>query len=228
MLFAYIQSSNQLSGLLAFVQLVYGFICSAHSCQISKMTDRLVQIQYSDLPALKKLYTPDGSKSYIGYMTIDIYTQLLEKDPDEKKYVKFYCLNGDFSDGTFIVTVCILFCLTIEIPCKIFCVLFKINLFKGTKTCICGYIEWIVRQFKSLGAIARLFKWLLFCEHSWCFGSGDPGCSAESENWTSHAFDHTALSHFQRRCAQIYHRVSAIAARGGCNENDFHCVFDVS
>lgn len=69
------------------------------------MADRLVEIQYSDLPALKKLYTPDGSKSYIAYMTIDIYTRWLEQDPDESKYIKFFCLNGDFSDGTFIVTV---------------------------------------------------------------------------------------------------------------------------
>lgn len=76
------------------------------------MTDRLVEIQYSDLPTLKKLYSSDELRCHIGYMTIDTYIRLLEKFPEESKCIKFFCLNGDFSDGTFIVTVCIFFSIT--------------------------------------------------------------------------------------------------------------------
>lgn len=76
------------------------------------MTDRLVEIQYNDLAKLAQLYTPDNLKNFcVGYMTIENYTRWLEQNPDEKNYIKFYCLNGDFSDGTFIVTVSI--CLNI-------------------------------------------------------------------------------------------------------------------
>ena len=69
------------------------------------MNDHLVEIQQSDLPLLKKLYTPDRLKSYIAYMAIENYARWLEQNSEESKNIKFYCLNGDFSDGTFVVTV---------------------------------------------------------------------------------------------------------------------------
>lgn len=69
------------------------------------MTDRLVEIQRADLSALKKHYEPDGSaKSYIGYTALENYIRWLDY-PDESETIKFFCLNGDFSDGTFVVTV---------------------------------------------------------------------------------------------------------------------------
>lgn len=74
------------------------------------MTDHLVEIQYNDLWKLKKLYTPDGSKGFsIAYMTIENYTRWIVQNPEESKNIKFFCLNGDFSDGTFVVTVSNLF-----------------------------------------------------------------------------------------------------------------------
>lgn len=155
MLFAYILSSNRFSELLAFVQLVWVFICSAR-CQTSKMTDRLVEIQCSDLPALKKLYTPDGSKSYIGCMTIDNYTQVLAKNPEENKSIKFYCLNGDFSDGTFIVTVCTLLCLSIEISCKLFWFFFVLfSLKEGRRT----YTDTLNASFDNLQRLVQLLDY---------------------------------------------------------------------
>lgn len=71
------------------------------------MTDQLVEINPKDLQNLKTLYTPDGLKSYIAYMTIDNYIRWFEQNPNVK-HIKFFSLNGDFSDGTFVVTVDIL------------------------------------------------------------------------------------------------------------------------
>lgn len=68
------------------------------------MVDRLVEIERKDWPVLKELYKPDGKKSYVAYITIDTYIRWFEQDP-ELKHVTFFCLNGDFSDGTFVVTV---------------------------------------------------------------------------------------------------------------------------
>lgn len=66
--------------------------------------DQLTEIDRKDLPLLKSLYTPDGSKCYVTYIAIDTYIRWFETDPNVK-HIKFFCLNGDFSRGTFIVTV---------------------------------------------------------------------------------------------------------------------------
>lgn len=69
--------------------------------------DCLVEIKRKDLIILKNMYksTKVGSRTHIAYETIDTFIRWLEKDPKASSYIKFYCLNGDFSDGTFIVTV---------------------------------------------------------------------------------------------------------------------------
>lgn len=66
--------------------------------------DKLTEIDRKDLPLLKGLYTPDGSKCYTTYTAIDTYIRWFEQDPNVK-HIKFFCLNGDFSHGTFVVTV---------------------------------------------------------------------------------------------------------------------------
>lgn len=68
------------------------------------MSDYLVEIEKINWPILKELYTPDGEKSYTAFTTIDNYIRWFEEDSNVK-HVKFFCLNGDFSDGTFVVTV---------------------------------------------------------------------------------------------------------------------------
>lgn len=68
------------------------------------MTDHLVEIEPKDLYNLKNLYHPDGTKSYIAYLTIDNYIRWFEQDPHLKN-VKVFCLNGDYTDGTFVLTV---------------------------------------------------------------------------------------------------------------------------
>lgn len=72
------------------------------------MADHLVEIGVKDLHNLKDLYTPDVWKSYIAYMTIENYIRWFEQDPN-LKHVQVLCLNGDYSDGTFVITVSILF-----------------------------------------------------------------------------------------------------------------------
>lgn len=68
--------------------------------------DFLAEIQQKDLSKLKNMYaSKDGSRTHIAYATIDNYIRWLEQDPKASSYIKFYCLNGDFSDGTFIVIV---------------------------------------------------------------------------------------------------------------------------
>lgn len=72
-----------------------------------KMSNSLSEIDRRDLTKLLHLYKSNGAKSYIGYLTLSNYIGFFTQDPDIK-HVKVYCLNGDFSDGTFIVTVSIL------------------------------------------------------------------------------------------------------------------------
>ncbi|XP_031628311.1 uncharacterized protein LOC116344072 [Contarinia nasturtii] len=65
--------------------------------------NRIVEIDRKDLQILKNLYTPDSSKNYTTYTTIANYIRWFEQDPN-MNHIKFFCLNGDFSDGTFVVT----------------------------------------------------------------------------------------------------------------------------
>lgn len=68
------------------------------------MTDYLVEIETKYLPDLKQLYSSSDTKSYIAFTAIDQYIRCFEQDPSVK-HIKIFCLNGDFSDGTFAVTV---------------------------------------------------------------------------------------------------------------------------
>lgn len=66
----------------------------------------LAEIGRKDLPILLNLYKRNDLKHYIAYTTIENYIRWIEQDVNDKN-VKFFCLNGDFSDGTFVVTVSI-------------------------------------------------------------------------------------------------------------------------
>lgn len=71
---------------------------------MSTMTDTLIEINRNDLPTLQKLFRSHESKNDISYMTLGNYIGFFEQDPSVK-HVNVYCLNGDFSDGTFVITV---------------------------------------------------------------------------------------------------------------------------
>lgn len=68
------------------------------------MVDKLIKIDRKNLHILKTLYTPDASKNYTAFTTIDTYIRWFEQDPNVKNII-FFCLNDDFSDGTFVVIV---------------------------------------------------------------------------------------------------------------------------
>lgn len=75
---------------------------------MAAVKDRLVEIEKKDFCILKNLYaSKNGSRTSIAFSTIDTYIRWIEKDPNESRYIKFFCLNGDLSDGTFIVIVSI-------------------------------------------------------------------------------------------------------------------------
>lgn len=71
------------------------------------IADCLVEIQHKNLPILREMYNSPGGKTHTAYTTIDNYIRWIEQGPEETKHIKFLCLNGDFSDGTFVVTVSI-------------------------------------------------------------------------------------------------------------------------
>lgn len=68
------------------------------------MTNSSIEIGRSNLLILKNVYKLNRFKSEIGYLTLNNYVQWLEQD-QHVKHVRIYCLNGDFSDGTFVLTV---------------------------------------------------------------------------------------------------------------------------
>lgn len=74
------------------------------SAVLSTMTDQLIEIDREKWPILQNLFKSNRSLGYLGYMTIGNYIGFFDQDPNVK-HVKIYCLNGEFSDGTFVITV---------------------------------------------------------------------------------------------------------------------------
>lgn len=68
------------------------------------MSNKLVEIQTKNWLQLRNLYAPNGPHTFLGYNLVDNYVRWLEKDSNLKNII-FYSLNGDWSDGTFIVIV---------------------------------------------------------------------------------------------------------------------------
>lgn len=72
----------------------------------AEMADRLAKIAIIDLPKLRDLYKSqaDVKTNGISVTTIQNYIDWFAQDPN-LAHVDFYCLNEDFSDGTFAVIV---------------------------------------------------------------------------------------------------------------------------
>lgn len=69
------------------------------------MRNKLTEIARHELPTLKELYTPDGTfKSYMSYTLIDNYINWFGQNSNLQE-IKFFCLNGNFTRGTFAVVV---------------------------------------------------------------------------------------------------------------------------
>lgn len=78
------------------------------------VADRLIEITRKNLEILKKLYALNGcAQSYVSYTTIDNYIRWFKQD-SHLKHINVYCLNGNFSDGTFIIIVSLNSCSAIN------------------------------------------------------------------------------------------------------------------
>lgn len=68
------------------------------------MADKLIEIESENWPILRDLYDVNDANTYYGHCTIDNYIRWLEKEPHERDW-NIYSLNGDWSDGTYLVVV---------------------------------------------------------------------------------------------------------------------------
>jgi hypothetical protein len=66
--------------------------------------DQLIEIPKDSLVQLRDLFKKDWPKNHVGFYTVDNYIRWLQKE-GEIKNLKIYSLNGDWSDGTFLVVV---------------------------------------------------------------------------------------------------------------------------
>lgn len=66
--------------------------------------NRLVKIPKQNWSELRDLFKVNWPENILGYSTIDNYYTWNKKDSDIKDLV-IYSLNGDWSDGTYIVIV---------------------------------------------------------------------------------------------------------------------------
>lgn len=68
------------------------------------MDARVTKISLTELPLLRDLFLSDWPKHVIGYYTIDNFIRWFKQDPSYGD-AEIYCLDGDWSDGTFVVLV---------------------------------------------------------------------------------------------------------------------------
>lgn len=68
------------------------------------MSEKLLKIDRKNWIKLRDLYSPNDPKTLLGHCVVENYIQWFEKNPNCQNIV-FYCLNGDWSDGTFVAIV---------------------------------------------------------------------------------------------------------------------------
>lgn len=83
------------------------FVQSAQKQSLKmKLKNFLLEIPVADWPVLRDMYTDNWPSNYSTYFAIDNGIKLKQMDPVEyNKEVQMYSLNGDWSDGTFILLV---------------------------------------------------------------------------------------------------------------------------
>lgn len=69
--------------------------------------NELVEIKPVDWPELRDKFLDNWPVDHVGYYLVDNYVRWVNQDSNIKN-LKFYSLNGDWSDGTFVVVVSIL------------------------------------------------------------------------------------------------------------------------
>lgn len=70
------------------------------------MENRLVEIKSEQWESLKSLYLPETPETILGLSTISNYARWIQQDRHIDN-LAIYSLNGDWSDGTFVVVVSI-------------------------------------------------------------------------------------------------------------------------
>lgn len=66
--------------------------------------DKLQEVPRDDLPKLRSMFLRDWPNHCLGYGTLQNYEHWYKKDPNYSDG-RVYCLNGDWSDGSFMVIV---------------------------------------------------------------------------------------------------------------------------
>lgn len=90
--------------------------------ELVRMADKLVEIASENWPALRDLYDVTDPNTYYGHCTVENYIQWLKKEPLDKDY-SVYSLNGEWSDGTYLIVVSRFHCCRV---CSLFSLLFQI------------------------------------------------------------------------------------------------------
>lgn len=72
------------------------------------MENHLVKIECDEWTSLRQLYLPEMPDTVLGLTTISNYIRWMEKDRHLDN-LAIYSLNGDWSDGTFVVVVSVRF-----------------------------------------------------------------------------------------------------------------------
>lgn len=68
------------------------------------VADRLVKVPRADWPTLRDLYRHEWPKHFQGYQNVNAFIRWTRQRPDITD-LNLYSLNGDWSDGTFVIVV---------------------------------------------------------------------------------------------------------------------------
>lgn len=66
--------------------------------------NQLIEIRSIDWPELRDKFLDNWPDDHVGYYLVDNYIRWIAKEPNIQN-LSFYSLNGDLSDGTFVVVV---------------------------------------------------------------------------------------------------------------------------
>lgn len=70
------------------------------------MNDSAIKIDKNEWKNLRDLFALGKSESFLAYCTVDYFIRFLEIVPDcRDDQIEAFCLNGDWSDGTFVIVV---------------------------------------------------------------------------------------------------------------------------
>lgn len=81
---------------------------------MTDISDKMIEIPRTDLPKLRDIFLTNWPRHIIGYELVNNFIRWYNQDPNFDEAI-FYSLNGDWSDGTFIVIVSISFLISVHV-----------------------------------------------------------------------------------------------------------------